>query len=72
MKSNNSSSGVGVLGVLQIIFIVLKCIGVVDWTWLQVLIPTFISLGLTAIAIVVIIAVVVIDQVKYHSKDRFY
>lgn len=67
MKSNNSSSGVGVLGVLQIIFIVLKCADLIDWTWLQVFIPTFISLGLTALAIVIIIAVLIIDQIKYHS-----
>ena len=67
MNNNNSSGGIGVLGVLQIIFIVLKCIGVIDLTWLQVFIPTFISLGLTALAIIIIIAVLVIDQIKYHS-----
>ena len=67
MKSNNSSSGIGVLGVLQIIFIVLKCMGLTEFTWLQVFIPTFVSLGLTALAIVIIIAVLIIDQIKYHS-----
>lgn len=67
MKSNNSSSGVGVLGVLQIIFIVLKCIGVIDWTWVQVFIPTFISIGITTLAIIFLVAVLVIDQIKYHS-----
>ena len=72
MKSNNSSSGMGVLGVLQTIFIVLKCIGLIDWPWLKVFIPTWIGLGLAAIAIIVIIVIIVVDQVKYHSKDRFY
>ena len=73
MNSKNSSSGgMGLLGVLQTIFIVLKCLGLVSWTWAQVLIPTFISIGLTAIAIIVIIVVLVIDQIKYHSNDRFY
>ena len=66
-NKNNSSGGIGVLGVLQIIFIVLKCIDVIDWTWVQVFIPTFISLGLTGLAIVIIIAVLIIDQWKYHS-----
>ena len=66
-NKNNSSGGIGVLGVLQIIFIVLKCVGVIDWTWVQVFIPTFISLGLTGLAIVIIIAVLIIDQWKYHS-----
>ena len=72
MKNNNSSSGLGVMGVLQIIFIVLKCMGLTDFTWVQVFIPTFISLGLAALAIIVIIAIVVIDQIKYHSNDKFY
>ena len=67
MKSNNSASGVGVLGVLQIIFIVLKCIGIIDCTWVQVFIQTFISIGITTIAIIFLVAVLVIDQIKYHS-----
>ena len=44
-----SSGGVGVLGVLQIVFIVLKCIGTIDWSWWSVFIPTWISLGLIAV-----------------------
>lgn len=67
MTTNNSSGGIGVLGVLQIIFIVLKCIGVINLTWVQVFIPTFVSVGLTALAIVILLAVVIIDQWKYHS-----
>lgn len=66
--NSNKSSGMGILGVLQIIFIVLKCVGLIDWPWLKIFIPTWISLGLTAIAIVIIIAVVIIDQIKYHSN----
>jgi hypothetical protein len=57
-KNNHASGGIGVLGVLQIIFIVLKCLNLIDWTWVQVFIPTFISLGLflvVAIAMIIII-----------------
>jgi hypothetical protein len=53
-NNNNSSGGIGILGVLQIIFIVLKCLDLVDWTWTQVFIPTFIGGALLAIAIVVL------------------
>lgn len=60
--SNNSSSGIGVLGVLQIIFIVLKCLDLVSWTWLQVFIPTFIGIGIT---VVVLIALAI-----YFSKPK--
>lgn len=43
-----SSSGMSELGVLQLIFIVLKCIDVIDWPWSKVLIPLWIDLGLLA------------------------
>ena len=57
---NNSSSsrGMGLLGVLQVIFIVLKCLNLIDWTWAQVFIPTFISLGL--LLTIIIVALVII------------
>lgn len=56
--SNNISSGLGLLGVLQVIFIVLKCCNLVDWTWWQVFLPTFVSLGLFVIVCVILIVIV--------------
>ena len=56
-SSNNDvhgGHGIGALGVLQIVFIVLKAINVIDWSWWQVFIPTFVSLGLTVIAILIL------------------
>ncbi len=40
----------GILELLTIIFVVLKLIGVIDWTWFQVLIPLMISIGMYVIA----------------------
>lgn len=56
-NNNSSSSGMGLLGVLQVIFIVLKCLDLVSWTWAQVFIPTFISLGLLLIVIIAIFVI---------------
>lgn len=53
MSNNNSNSGIGFVGVLQIVFIVLKLLKVVTWSWLGVLSPIWISI---LIAIIVIIA----------------
>lgn len=53
--SNNSSSGVSALGVLQIIFIVLKCFDLIDWTWTQVFIPSFIWLALVIICVIILL-----------------
>lgn len=35
----NSSGGIGVFGVLGIVFIVLKLIGAIEWSWIWVLCP---------------------------------
>ena len=49
-----SSSGLGFTSVLQLIFIVLKLIGTIDWSWFWVFAPTWISLIIALIAIAVI------------------
>ena len=60
-------NGIGVLEILQIIFIILKCMGLINLTWVQVFIPTFISIGLSALIIIVTVTIAIIDQIKYHS-----
>jgi hypothetical protein len=51
-KSNNSSSGgIGFVGLLTILFIGLKLTGFINWSWLWVLSPFWI----TALAVVAII-----------------
>lgn len=39
-----SRISIGIMDVVQIIFIVLQCIGMIHWKWWQVMMPTFISL----------------------------
>lgn len=41
MESNNStlSGGIGILGVLGIVFVTLKLIGVINWSWWWVTLP---------------------------------
>ena len=55
MSSENHGSGIGFLGVLQIIFIVLKLCNVLQWSWWMVFIPAYISAGLAIILIVIAI-----------------
>lgn len=52
-SSGSGSKGLGFTGALQIVFIVLKLLGKITWSWLWVLSPTWISLIL-AIVIVII------------------
>ena len=54
-ESENSSGGIGLFGVLQIVFIVLKLCGLISWSWWCVFIPSFISLGIFLLAILLLI-----------------
>ena len=49
--SSSSSSGIGFTGVLQIVFMVLKLLGYIEWSWLWVLSPTWISIILAVLII---------------------
>ena len=51
---NSSSSGIGICGVLTIVFVVLKLVGVINWSWLWVLCPLWIDILLTVILLVII------------------
>ncbi len=52
MNNNNSSSGLGLLSVLTIIFVVLKLVGVIDWSWWWVLSPTWIVVCLWLLVVI--------------------
>lgn len=43
----------GVCEVCLIVFIILKCIGVIDWSWWLVLLPLWIDLGLYTILMII-------------------
>lgn len=55
-----SSGGIGFVGLLTITFIVLKLVGVIDWSWIWVLSPLWISALLVLSIILVSILVVYI------------
>ena len=45
-SSGGNSGGIGFLGLLTIVFIVLKLTGVIAWSWLWVLSPLWIPFAL--------------------------
>ena len=51
------SGGIGFGGLLTIAFIILKLCGVIKWSWLWVLSPTWIPIALVIIVLLIIIAV---------------
>lgn len=52
----NNSGKIGFFGVLALIFITLKLLGVIAWSWWWVLAPIWIP---SAIAIVIVLAIVI-------------
>lgn len=44
--SSSGNGGIGFCGVLTIVFIVLKLVGTIHWSWLWVLSPMWIPLAL--------------------------
>jgi len=62
-SSSSSSSGIGFVGLLTIVFIVLKLCEVIAWSWIWVLSPLWISLGLTLGFIGFILGIAVIVYV---------
>ena len=58
MKDNNKNSGVSALSVIQIILIVLKLFDLINLTWVQVFIPTFISFGIIVIALLIFLIII--------------
>ena len=53
MSSEQSSSGIGLLGVLFIVFLVLKLTGTITWSWWWITAPLWGSLALTIVGIII-------------------
>ena len=69
-KSNNnvsSGGGLGLSGVLTTIFVVLKLVGVIDWSWVWVLSPLWIGISF-AILVVTVMAIIMFWPDKYESS----
>lgn len=51
-KPESSTSGVGILDVVQIVFIILKLCGVINWSWWVVLLPLWVVVAIGGVVIV--------------------
>lgn len=59
-----SSGGIGIVGVLTIVFVVLKLVGVIAWSWWWVLSPLWIAFGLWVVVALIVFTVAVIVNSK--------
>lgn len=50
----SGKQGISATEVLQIVFIVLKLIGVISWSWLWVLSPTWICIAVVVVLVIIL------------------
>ena len=53
-KKEYPLTSVGIMDVIQINFIILKCFNLIDWSWWKVFIPLYISIGILLIAFLIL------------------
>lgn len=54
-NSSSSSSGIGFCGLLTIVFITLKLMGKIDWSWWWVLAPMWIGAAILILFLLVLL-----------------
>lgn len=52
--NNNTGSSIGLLDVILVVNIVLKLIGVINWSWWVVLWPLWVSIAIIIIFIIIV------------------
>lgn len=53
MNNNKSTNGIGVCGVLTILFITLKLLKLINWSWVWVLAPFWIPIIIEIIVLII-------------------
>ena len=63
-KNNTTSGGIGFIGLLTIVFIVLKLLDVIKWSWWWVLSPIWISFGVALVVIFILLLAAIVGSKK--------
>lgn len=69
MKDNTSTGGISFFGLLTIVFITLKLIGMIDWSWLWVLSPIWIPFALVFLILLIQLTIAAFGSVNDKNKD---
>jgi hypothetical protein len=62
--NSSSSSGIGFAGLLTIVFIVLKLLGKISWSWVWVLSPLWLSAAFVIFVLLILLAIFLVAEVK--------
>lgn len=70
MNRDSKSNGIGLTTVLTLIFVVLKLVGVINWSWWWVLSPILIVDGLLLIVWAIVVAIDAHENKKYGLTSK--
>jgi len=68
--SSSSSSGIGVLGLLGVAFVVLKLTGVIDWSWWWVTLPFWGGFALVLGILVIWGGLALYGELRHQKRKR--
>lgn len=69
---NNYNGGIGFAGILTIVFIVLKLVGIINWSWWWVLSPLWIPPGIIMIILAIIGLIYLCLLIYEHYEYKYY
>lgn len=69
MKDSASTGGISFFGLLTIVFITLKLIGTIDWSWLWVLSPIWIPFALVFLILLIQLTIAAFGSASDKNKD---
>lgn len=70
VQNNNNSGGIGFVGALTILFIALKLTGYINWSWLWVLSPIWITAGVVILFLVLFFGIGLLAALISDSRRR--
>lgn len=62
MSESSGSTGIGFFGLLTIVFIVLKLCNVINWSWVWVLSPIWISVIILVVVVIIYLIVAYVSN----------
>ena len=69
-QSGRTVGGVILVSIITVALIVLKCCEIINWKWIWVLSPLWISSSITVLYIIIGISSIYIENSKYSKKVR--
>ena len=70
-NNKTTSSGVGFPIVVTVVFVILKLVGVINWSWWWVLAPTWISLGLgLALILITVLCTAIVRLIDKRKRGK--